>query len=89
VAKNERQRSQNTARTQGPSGGREERKKDIEKTLATTRISTASLGKFDKKLDGEKKLRGVKRKVSPRRFCLQKLSNLPGFPFSSNQPKHH
>lgn len=61
VAKNEKQRSQNVARASGP---REERKRDIEQTLATTRVSTASMGKFDKKLDGEKKLRGVKRKVS-------------------------
>ncbi|OAX42032.1 RRS1-domain-containing protein [Rhizopogon vinicolor AM-OR11-026] len=62
VAKNERQRLQNAARAQTAGGEREERKKDIEKTLASTRISTASMGKFDKKLDGEKKLRGVKRK---------------------------
>jgi len=40
-----------------------QRKSDIEKTLATTRISTASMGKFDKRLEGEKKLRGVKRKA--------------------------
>lgn len=64
VAKNERQRLQNHARAQTATSGRDERKKDIEKTLATTRISTASMGRFDKKLDGEKKLRGVKRKVS-------------------------
>ena len=64
VAKNERQRLQNVARAQAAGGDREGRKKDIEKTLASTRISTASMGKFDKKLEGEKKLRGVKRKVS-------------------------
>lgn len=64
VAKNERQRLQNVARAQAAGSDREGRKKDIEKTLASTRISTASMGKFDKKLEGEKKLRGVKRKVS-------------------------
>lgn len=64
VAKNERQRLQNLARADGAPSEREQRKQDIEKTLATTRISTASMGKFDKKLEGEKKLRGVKRKVS-------------------------
>ncbi|TFK43810.1 ribosome biogenesis regulatory protein-domain-containing protein [Crucibulum laeve] len=64
VAKNEKQRDQNLARAAGK-GPREERKRDIEKTLATTRISTASMGKFDKKLDGEKKVRGVKRKFDP------------------------
>jgi regulator of ribosome biosynthesis len=60
VAKNEKQRLGNLARA--PSE-RDQRKKEIDTTLATTRISTASLGKFDKKLEGEKKLRGVKRKV--------------------------
>ena len=65
VAKNEKQRLQNMARAQGPeTSERDQRKRDIEKTLATTRVSTASMGKFDKKLEGEKKLRGVKRKVS-------------------------
>ncbi|KAG2141496.1 ribosome biogenesis regulatory protein-domain-containing protein [Suillus cothurnatus] len=56
VAKNERQRLQNNARAQTAAGDREERKKDIEKTLAATRINST------RKLDGEKKLRGVKRK---------------------------
>ncbi len=60
VAKNEKQRSANTARALGP---REVRKQEIDRTLATSRISTASMGKFDKKLDGEKKVRCVKRKV--------------------------
>lgn len=60
VAKNERQRAGNVARATNP---REERKQNIERTLATTRVSTASMGKFDAKLEGEKKLRGVKRKV--------------------------
>ena len=40
------------------------RKRDIDRTLAMTRTSTASMGKFDRVLDGEKKLRGIKRKVS-------------------------
>lgn len=63
VATNEKQRLGNVARAQSSTNPREERKMDISKTLATTRISTASMGKFDKKLEGEKKLRGVKRKV--------------------------
>ena len=62
VAKNDRQRLQNVARAQGTP--KEEKKAEIEKTLATTRISTASMGRFDKKLEGEKKMKGVKRKVS-------------------------
>ncbi|KII95254.1 hypothetical protein PLICRDRAFT_99138 [Plicaturopsis crispa FD-325 SS-3] len=68
VAKNEKQRSQNTARAQGPNSAR---KMDIDRTLATTRISTASMGKFDKKLDGEKKLKGVKRKFEPTEAPLE------------------
>ncbi|KAL0950220.1 hypothetical protein HGRIS_010209 [Hohenbuehelia grisea] len=64
VAKNERQRLQNEARAQG-STSREERKQDIERTLATSRGSTASMGRFDRKLEGEKKMKGVKRKFEP------------------------
>ncbi|KAI0060850.1 RRS1-domain-containing protein [Artomyces pyxidatus] len=78
VSKNERQRLQNMSRSQGASTEREERKKDIDRTLATTRVSTASMGKFDKKLEGEKKLRGVKRKFEPaeRSIESEKKSNL-------------
>jgi len=60
VAKNERQHLQNLARAQHV-----DRKREIDRTLATTRSSTASMGKFDRSLEGEKKLRGVKRKVPP------------------------
>lgn len=73
MAKNERQHQQNLARAQGELGagsssapGRElqsVRKKNIDKTLAVTRASTASMGKFDRTLEGEKKLKGMKRKV--------------------------
>ncbi|KAL5487707.1 RRS1 [Sanghuangporus weigelae] len=60
VTKNEKQQLQNlTAAT------RESRKSEIERTLATTRASTASMGKFDRTLEGEKKSRGVKRKFDP------------------------
>ncbi|KAI9449688.1 ribosome biogenesis regulatory protein-domain-containing protein [Lactarius psammicola] len=73
MAKNERQRMQNLARAQqGQStatatatGAQVGRRRDIDRTLATTRTSTASMGKFDRVLDGEKKLRGVKRKFDP------------------------
>ena len=60
-SENEKKRRQNIARA--GASPRQERKMEIEKTLATTKISTASMGKFDKRLDGEKKIRGVKRKV--------------------------
>lgn len=74
MAKNERQRLQNLARAekdQGASNGLQlqtQRKQDISRTLATSRTSTASMGKFDRKLEGEKKLKGVKRKVCSFRF---------------------
>ena len=68
VTKNERQMTQNIARAQGESTGagpssRDQRKNEINRTLATSRVSTASMGRFDKSLEGEKKLKGVKRKV--------------------------
>ena len=62
VAKNEKQRLANLTRAAGSSSS--DRKRDIDRTLAVTRTSTASLGKFDRKLEGEKPLKGVKRKVS-------------------------
>jgi hypothetical protein len=77
MAKNERQRTQNLARAQqgqaastGVRGPQVERKREIERTLVTTRASTASMGKFDRMLEGEKKQRGVKRKVSVTFFSL-------------------
>ena len=71
MAKNERQRQQNLAKAQQglttvpATGAQIDRKREIDRTLATTRTSTGSMGKFDRVLDGEKKLRGVKRKVPP------------------------
>lgn len=63
IAKNAKQHAQNVARSIATANPQETRKQDIEKSLATTRISTASMGKFDKILEGEKKIRNVKRKV--------------------------
>jgi regulator of ribosome biosynthesis len=70
MAKNEQQRLNNLARSQRGQatttkapGALSKRKGDIERTLAMTRASTASLGKFDRMLEGEKKPRGGKRKV--------------------------
>ena len=78
MAKNERQHQQNLARAQqeqGISGSSSsqpvsQRKREIDRTLATTRISTASMGRFDRTLEGEKKLKGVKRKV-----CVQSFTH--------------
>lgn len=76
VAKNQRQQEKNLSRAQQESTPSSapppiaQRKRDIDRTLATTRTSTASMGHFDRKLEGEKKLKGVKRKV-----CLIVLLN--------------
>jgi regulator of ribosome biosynthesis len=70
MAKNEQQHLKNLARSQRGQastatapGALSERKGVIERTLAMTRASTASMGKFDRTLEGEKKPRGVKHKV--------------------------
>lgn len=42
-----------------------QQKADLEKSLHRSRVSTASMGKFDKKLEGEPKLKGQKRKFNP------------------------
>ncbi|KDQ64439.1 hypothetical protein JAAARDRAFT_166673 [Jaapia argillacea MUCL 33604] len=81
VAKNERQRLQNESRAQSSSSQlpeREKRKQEIDRTLATTRVSTASMGRFDKQLEGEKKLKGVKRKFEPTETSVEseKKTNL-------------
>ncbi|KZT05636.1 RRS1-domain-containing protein [Laetiporus sulphureus 93-53] len=70
ITKNERQHQQNLAHAQSASAGSSipataDRKVKISRTLAMTRTSTASMGKFDRTLEGEKKLKGVKRKFEP------------------------
>ncbi|EAU84446.2 hypothetical protein CC1G_01442 [Coprinopsis cinerea okayama7 len=71
VAKNEKQRLQNIARASG-SSAQASRKEELDRTLATTRTSTASMGRFDKKLEGEKKIRGIKRKFEPNEGSVEK-----------------
>ncbi|KAL0580716.1 Rhodanese-related sulfurtransferase [Marasmius crinis-equi] len=71
VSKNEQQRLANIARAEQAADTRGARKTEIERNLAQSRISTASMGKFDKKLDGEKKLRGVKRKFEANERSVQ------------------
>jgi regulator of ribosome biosynthesis len=92
MAKNER--LQNVAQAQhgrpGNGGyGYGARKRDIDRTLATTRTSTASMGKFDRVLDGEKKLRGVKRKVKTTTATtyMRCVLNTAFFPASSTRSK--
>jgi hypothetical protein len=43
---------------------RETRKKELDRSMALSRTATASMGKFDKRIEGEAKIKGVKRKVS-------------------------
>lgn len=86
MAKNEQQRLKNLARSQHGQtatttkapGALSVRKGEIERTLAMTRGSTASMGKFDRMLEGEKKPRGVKRKFEPteRSVEAEKSANL-------------
>jgi regulator of ribosome biosynthesis len=99
VAKNEQQRMKNLARSQhgqaatGTTTGvhtLSERKGEIERSLAMTRASTASMGKFDRKLEGEKKPRGVKRKVSAHPSSPSRIRNplvFSSFFFSLNRRK--
>jgi len=73
VSKNEKKQLQNITRTIG--NPPQARRMEIEKTLATTKISTASMGKFDHQLDGEKKIRGVKRKFYPTEVFVEQEKN--------------
>ncbi|CAG8585429.1 10582_t:CDS:2, partial [Acaulospora colombiana] len=71
VAKNEKQRQANLARNTGASTSKEERKDQLRSQALQTKMSTASMGKFDRKLEGEPKVRGVKRKFDPNEGDLQ------------------
>ncbi|CAE6371457.1 unnamed protein product [Rhizoctonia solani] len=66
VAKNEKQRERNlTVAAASGQREREETKSKLNRSLAITRASTASMGRFDKKLDGDTKLKGIKRQFVP------------------------
>ncbi|KAG9057394.1 Rhodanese- sulfurtransferase [Serendipita sp. 407] len=71
VAKNEKQRLGNLARAQGTTPSKEQRKQELRGQALQTKISTASMGKFDRKLEGEPKLRGIKRKFDPNEGDIQ------------------
>lgn len=73
VAKNKRQEIRNlenagqlASQRSAPIDLKAARKKELAKSIAISKTSTASMGKFDKKLDNENvvKLRKEKRKVS-------------------------
>lgn len=61
IAKNERQHVQNLAKIPGADARTGARKRGVDRRLV---MSTASLYKYDRVLDGDKKLRGLKRKVT-------------------------
>lgn len=49
---------------------REARKEELDRSMALSRTATASMGKFDKKIEGEPKIKGVKRKVRTTFFSI-------------------
>ncbi|WWC67395.1 uncharacterized protein I206_101303 [Kwoniella pini CBS 10737] len=44
---------------------RERRKDELQRSMLISKTSTASLGKYDEKIEGEPKVKGVKRKFEP------------------------
>ncbi|KAJ1948374.1 Rhodanese- sulfurtransferase, partial [Dispira parvispora] len=67
VAKDQRRQQRNAEEAAakeklGVENPRALRKADLQRALAVTKSSTASVGKFDPKLEGEPKIKGVKRK---------------------------
>ncbi|KAJ1678741.1 Rhodanese- sulfurtransferase, partial [Spiromyces aspiralis] len=70
VEKNKRRQQRNleeatVAENKKSANPRDMRKQEIQKRLAQTKLSTASMGKFDAKLEGEPKLKSAKRKHTP------------------------
>ncbi|ORX67945.1 RRS1-domain-containing protein [Linderina pennispora] len=68
VAKNDRRRQRNAEEAMATERGmkpHEMRKSQLQRALVMSKGSTASLGKFDTKLTGEPKIKGVKRKFDP------------------------
>jgi len=76
IAKNAGQQAANASRAQAGSSSqaaasaeaqakreaKAARKNDLERSLLVSKTATASLGKFDRKIEGEPKVKGVKRK---------------------------
>ncbi|KAJ2453331.1 Rhodanese- sulfurtransferase [Coemansia sp. RSA 2336] len=68
VDKNKRRQARNMeerAATERGLNPREMRKRELQHALVMSKGSTASMGKFDEKLKGEPKIKGVKRKFDP------------------------
>jgi len=77
ISKNESQHARNVALAANPASSsksvdptsqtgkaaaRTQRKAELDRTLLISKTATASMGKFDKKIEGEPKAKGVKRK---------------------------
>lgn len=60
---------------------RDSRKKELERSMLISKTATASMGKFDKKIEGEPKVKGIKRKVSKHFYATQRALG----PFSALQ----
>ncbi|ORX98152.1 RRS1-domain-containing protein [Basidiobolus meristosporus CBS 931.73] len=68
IAKNQAQQRRNMEEAAAITEGkhpRDVRKKELEREIRLSKTSTASVGKFDKKLEHEPKVKGVKRKFAP------------------------
>ncbi|KAI9506225.1 Rhodanese- sulfurtransferase [Coemansia spiralis] len=68
VEKNKRRQQRNAEEGVATEKGlkpQEMRKRELQKALVMSKGSTASLGKFDEKLKGEPKIKGLKRKFDP------------------------
>ncbi|KAJ2285753.1 Rhodanese- sulfurtransferase, partial [Coemansia sp. RSA 2706] len=68
IEKNKRRQSRNLEERAATDRGlnpRDMRKNELKRALVMSKNSTASLGKFDEKLNGEPKVKGLKRKFDP------------------------
>ncbi|KAI8324240.1 RRS1-domain-containing protein, partial [Martensiomyces pterosporus] len=68
IEKNSRRRQRNVEENMALEKGlkpQQMRKHQLQKALVMSKGSTASLGKFDEKLSGEPKIKGIKRKFDP------------------------
>lgn len=66
VDKNKKRQKRNEEEAAAKNKGldpRQVKKKQLEDAIAVTKRSTASLGRFDKKIEGEPKMKGMKRQV--------------------------
>ncbi|KAJ2355375.1 Rhodanese- sulfurtransferase, partial [Coemansia sp. RSA 2618] len=68
IEKNQRRQNRNAEERAAAERGmnpRDMRKRELQRALVMSKGSTASMGKFDEKLKGEPKVKGLKRKFDP------------------------